>query len=142
MIQSLKDFNVKVFGNGPWHKYIQGKVEHMGSCDIMESIDIVNKSKIVLHNHPQQIIFGLHERVLNAAATETFILSTQNAAIISEFGLNMDYFDANYENATTLIEQYLKNDKERQEKAKKAREIVVKNHTWEVRAKQILDIID
>lgn len=142
MIQSLKDFNVKIFGKGPWNKYIQGKAEYMGPCDVIESIDIVNKSKIVLHNHPQQIVFGLHERVLNAAATETFVLSTQNAAIISEFGTNMDYFEANYENANYLVSHYLKHADERQEKAKNSREIVVKNHTWDVRAKQILDIVD
>lgn len=142
MIQSLKDFNVKIFGKGPWNKYIQGKVEYMGPCNIMESIDIVNKSKIVLHNHSQQIVFGLHERVINAAATETFVISTQNAALISEFGTNLDYFEANYENANYLVSHYLKHDDERQEKAKNSREIVVKNHTWDARAKQILDIID
>lgn len=142
MIQSLKDFNIKVFGNGPWEKYVRGKVEYMGPCDLKDSIDIMNKSKIVLHNHPQQIAFGLHERILNASAVESFVLSTQNAAIISEFGSNMDYFEVDYKNAAQLMEQYLTNDDERITKAKNAREIVAKNHTWDVRAGQILNIID
>lgn len=142
MIKTLKDFNIKIFGNGPWEKYIDGKVEYMGSCDLKDSIDIMNKSKIVLHNHPQQIAFGLHERILNASAVESFVLSTQNAAIISEFGSNMDYFEVDYKNAVSLMEQYLTNDDERTAKAKNAYEIVAKNHTWDARAKQILSIID
>ncbi len=142
MIQSLKDFNVKVFGNGPWEKYIQGKVQYMGSCDLIESIDVMNKAKIVLHNHPQQISLGLHERILNASAVETFVLSTQNPAIISEFGNSMDYFEVDYRNSAQLMSLYLNNKDERISKAKEAHKIVKERHTWDVRAKQILEIID
>lgn len=142
LIKELKNFNVKIFGNGPWSKYVEGNVEYNGTCSLNESIDIMNKSKIVLHSHPQQTIFGLHERILNASAVEAFVLSTQNAGIISEFGKNMDYFEANFENAPILINYYLKNGNERRDKARNAHKIVSKNHTWDIRAKQVLSIID
>ena len=46
MIQKLSDFDVRIYGRGPWEKYIKGNVKYMGQCSIAESIDIMNKSKI------------------------------------------------------------------------------------------------
>lgn len=143
MIEKLQDFKVKVFGDGPWEKYVKGNAEYMGKCDLLESIDVINKAKIVLHNHPVQLSMGLHERVLNASAVETFVISSDNVSIIEEFGHNMDYYkSAKFDNLVESVEKYLKNDDERIEKAKNAREIILQKHTWDVRAEQILAMIN
>lgn len=141
LIQNLQEFNVKVFGDGPWEKYIKGNVKYMGKCDLLESVDIINKSKIVLHNHPTQLSQGLHERLLNACAVESFVLTDKNLSIESAFEDSVDYFDMNLENAAQKVQYYLENEDERIEKAKKASQIVAKDHTWDSRAKQILNMI-
>ena len=142
LIQSLKDFNVKVFGNDTWKKYVQGKVEYCGECDFLESINVINKSKIVLHSHPTQLASGLHERILNASAVETFVISSDTPSIQAEFGENMAYYNnVNFADIAEKLEYYLKNDEERVEKSKKAREIVKEKHTWDIRARQILGMI-
>lgn len=143
MIQKLSDFNVKVFGAGPWEKYISGKVEHLGSCNLMESIDIMNKSKIALHPHAMQLSLGMHERVLNASAVETFVISSEAASIESEFGESMAFFNnATFEDLASKADYFLKNDEERISKTKKAREIVENRHTWDKRAESILEILN
>lgn len=143
MIEKLQDFNVKVFGDGPWEKYVKGNVQYMGKCDLLESIDIVNKAKIVLHNHPTQLSLGLHERILNASAAQTFVISSDNISIMEEFGHSMDYYkSANLDNLVESVDKHLKNDGEREEKAKKAREITLQKHTWDVRAEQILSMLN
>lgn len=141
-IQHLKDFNVKVFGDGPWEKYISGKVEQMGPCNLLESIDIMNKSKIALHPHAMQLSLSLHERPLNASSVETFVVSSKAGAIEAEFGDSMTFYnDANFEDIAEKMDYFLKNDEERILKAQKAKEIVKARHTWECRAESILKIL-
>ena len=143
MIEKLSDFNVKVFGDGPWEKYIKGKVEYMGPCDLSESINVVNKSRIILHNHPAQLALGIHDRILGASAVEAFVISSENDSISREFGDSIGYYkNANFENLEENIEYYLKNVNERIEKAKVASEITLQKHTWDVRAAQILNMIN
>lgn len=143
MIQNLKDFNVKVFGEGPWEKYIQGKVEYMGPCELLESIEIVNKSKIALHSHPVQLSQGLHDRVLSSSALETFVISSQTESIMQEFGDSMAYFKTkDCEGLAEQAEYFLKHEDERQEKAKQACAITLQKHTFDVRAGEILNILN
>lgn len=142
MIQNLQNFNVKIFGDGPWEKYIKGNVKYMGKCDLLESIDIINKSKIVLHNQPTQLSQGLHERLLNACAVESFVLTNKNLSIEAAFEDSVDYFDINFENAAQKVQYYFENEDERVAKAKKASQIVAKDHSWDSRAKQILNMIN
>lgn len=142
MIEKLKDFNIKIYGDGPWENYIKGNVKHMGKCDLAESINIINRSKIVLHNQPSQLTLGLHERVLNASATETFVLSPDSLSIKQEFGENFGYYnDSTYEDLEEKFQYYLTREEERIIKAQTARKIVAERHTWDVRAKQIMEML-
>lgn len=141
-IQNLSKFNVKVFGDGPWEKYISGNVEHMGSCNVLESIDITNRAKIILHPHAMQLSLGLHERILNASALETFVLSSEAGSIKQAFGDSMgSYNDSNFSDLEEKAQYFLDHEDERIEKAKAARELVAQYHTWDARAAQILKMI-
>ncbi len=138
MIQSLSNLNVKVFGSKLWEKYIQGNVEYMGKADLFESIDIVNKSKIILHCQIPQLNWGLHERFLNASSAGTFCLASKTPSIEKEFSDNFAYFNhATFENIEEIARYYLKNEDEREQKAQNARDIVHKNHLWKNRAQAI-----
>lgn len=142
MIKKLKNFNVKVWGSKLWEKYVEGNVQYMGTADLMDSIDIVNKSKIVLHLHPFQLSQGLHERVLNASAVGSFVISDNVKEIRDNFGDSLAYFNNNtMENLEDIVSYYLKNNEERHYKAEEARMITLNNHTWEDRAVKILDML-
>lgn len=142
VVQALSDFDLKIYGNGPWEKYVSGKVKYMGSCSYKESAEILQKSKIALHVHPFSLCSGLHTRVLNAAATETFVLSTNTLSLNLEFGDTLGYFDnKTFDDVSQKAEYFLNNEEERYEKARKANEIVTAKHAWKNRARSILEII-
>jgi spore maturation protein CgeB len=142
LIKSLKDFHVKVWGSPIWEKYISGNVKYMGAADIKETFKIVPRSKIVLHLQPMQILNGLHERVLNATSAKAFVLSDNNETIKNSFGDTLAYYNSyTFENIAETANYYLTNDKEREEKAKQAREITLQDHTWRKRATELLEIL-
>ncbi len=143
MIQALSDFNVKIYGNDVWKKYITGNIEYVGSCNTSESVEIMEKSKISLHCHPVALGLGLHERILNASAVETFSLVSNSPSINAEFGNAFGYFNhATFEDIAEKAQYYLNNDDERQELAKTAKNIVNQRHTWANRAESIMAITE
>ncbi|MBS4761094.1 MAG: glycosyltransferase [Clostridium sp.] len=143
MIQALKDFNLTIFGEGPWEKYISGNIKLIKGGDIRETVNLMNKSKITLHSNPFHLAGGLHDRILNASAIETMVLTGFNRTINAEFSDSIVYCDAvNYSDIAEKADYYLKHADERQEKASKASAIVKEKHKWSDRAKSILEIIE
>lgn len=143
MIQALKDFNLTVFGDGPWEKYISGNIKLVKGGDIRETVGLMNKSKITLHSQPFHLAGGIHDRILNASAVETLTLTGSYPTIISEFGDTIEYCNpVTYEDIAQKADYYLKNEDERLQKAQQASVIVKERHKWSDRAKSIMDIID
>ena len=143
MIQALKDFNVTIFGEGPWEKYITGNIKLVKGGDIRETVTLMNKSKITLHSQPFHLAGGIHDRILDASAVETMILTGQNTTLKSEFGNSIEFCNpVTYEDIAQKAEYYLKNEEERCAKAKEASKIVKAKHKWSDRAKSIMDIVD
>lgn len=143
LINNLKDFNVKVWGSPVWQKYISGNVQYMGTADIKESVNIIPKSKIVLHLQPMQILNGLHERILNASSANSFVLSDYNDTVKQSFGDSLGYYNSsNFENITETVSYFLNNEKERQEKTHQARQITLQNHTWRNRVTEVFSLIN
>jgi spore maturation protein CgeB len=142
LIESLNGLGVKVWGNATWQKYIKGDAQYMGSAEIFEAANIVRKSKIVLHLQPMQIINGFHERIFNATASGSYLLCSHQSNFEESFGDNIGYYKLNNIAGVAEKAQYmLASDDEREGKASAAREITLQNHTWESRAKEILNLI-
>lgn len=114
----------------------------MGPCDVRESVDIMNKSKISLHCHPMQLGLGLHERILNASAVGTFSLVSDSPSIKAEFNDGFGYFNhATFDDIAQKADYYLTHEDEREEIAARAYETTKNRHTWACRAKSIMDIV-
>lgn len=143
MVQALKDFNLTIFGEGPWEKYISGNIKLVKGGDIRETVDLMNKSKLTLHSNPFHLSGGIHDRILNASAIETAVLTGFNRTINSEFSNNIIFCNgATYEDIAEKADYFLNNDDERQQKALQASQIVKAKHKWSDRAQSILEIID
>ena len=141
MIHALSNLNVKVYGNDLWNKYVKGKVEYKGSLDLMDSIKIMNKSKISLNCQASVLNCGLHERILNASSVSVFSLVSATPFIQEEFSETFGYFNhATFEDIEQKAQYYLKNNDERIQKAKEAQKIVHQKHLWKNRALQIDEI--
>lgn len=142
LVQNLSKFNLKLYGSPAWKKYISGNIEYMGECDVQESVNIINKSKIAIQTYPMQLCSGLNERVLNSSAVETFVISSDINTIISAFGDNCGYYNSStFEDVADKVDYYLTNNEERIAKAKNARKIVQENHTLAHRANSILQLL-
>ena len=142
LVQALSDFDLKVYGNEEWKKFVSGNVKYMGEYSINETVEILNRSKISLHTHPFALCSGLHERVLNAAAVQTFCLCSDTPSFKLEFGDSLGYFSQkNIEDVVEQARYFLENEDERNAKAQKAFEIVKTKHNWSNRAESIMKIV-
>ena len=138
MIQDLKYYPIKIFGNEIWKKYISDKQEYMGKLDVKDSVDVLSRAKIVLHNQSSILGGGLHERFLHACGVESFVLCNNDLIIKNEFKNSFGFYDE--DNIVEKYEYYLKNENERKEMIKNAHEFVLKYHTWNNRVDSILKL--
>lgn len=142
LVNSLKDFKVKVWGPEIWEKYIEDGVQYMGTSNLFDTIQNTQKTKIALHLQPLQVFQGLHERVLNASLAGAMIVSDEAPFLMSGFGDNLIYYNnTTFDNIGTKVEYYLKNDDARIEKVENTNKLILENHTWENRAKIIADLM-
>ncbi len=143
MIQALKDFNVTIFGEGPWEKFAQGKIKVVSGGDVKDTVNLMNRSKITLNSHPFHLAGGIHDRVLNASAVETMLLCGREKTVNAEFGDTIAYCNpVTYEDIAQKADYFLTHEDERQQKALEASKIVKTKHKWSDRAQSIMDIID
>ncbi|MFA6988711.1 MAG: glycosyltransferase [Candidatus Gastranaerophilaceae bacterium] len=142
LVRSLSGFNLEVWGNGPWEKYISGNVKHMGSASLFDAVEIIKSAKIAINLQPMQILNGIHDRIMNSSAANTLVFTDKNKTIFDSYGDNLCYINnINFEGLTDSINYYLNNDEERKIKAKSAQEITLKHHTWENRVDELLALI-
>ena len=143
MIKALDGVKLKVFGNELWKKYLPDSAEYMGECDYNDSVDIVNQAKILLSSQPFQHTLSIPERIFNASAVETFVLSNDVKSVELAYGDNLGYFtNADFSVIKDKINYFLEHEEERQEKAKNAYKITAEKHTWKHRADAILQIVE
>lgn len=134
--------NFSVYGGGDWHKFIDKdyiKGEFIPNSDLNQAY---SSCKILLNDHwdDMRIKDFPSNRLFDAFASEAFIISDDFPSVDSIFEGNL----ITYENADDLnskINYYLTHEKERKLKSKKGREIVLKNHTFNKRAKTIVNYI-
>jgi spore maturation protein CgeB len=132
---------LKIWGDPLWEKYIEGKVQYMGVANLQDAAEIVRKSKIVLHQQPINTLMGSHERVLNAMASNAFVIADHSPQMKLNFDDNIGFYD--YSDLSTLpdvVNHYLKSSNETTEKAKKASEIVAENHKWANRVRLLMKL--
>ena len=142
LVKSLSDFNLEVWGNGPWEKYISGKVRHMGSASLFDAVEIIKGSKIAINLQPMQILNGIHDRVMNSSAANALVFTDKNKTIFDNYGDSLCYINnVNFEGLADSIGHYLNNEEERLNKTKAAQEITLKHHTWENRVDELLELI-
>ncbi|MBE9040712.1 glycosyltransferase, partial [Oscillatoriales cyanobacterium LEGE 11467] len=83
----------------------------------------------------------LSNRLFDASACETFVISDRVAGLSEVFGEAIETHTT-AEELHQKVNYYLKNISEQRKKARQAKEIVLANHTFDRRAKSILEVID
>lgn len=154
LIRSIKTAKVHIFGEPSWNnlkggaswkEYLknQPNVVLHPPVSYAESFEIAGQAKICLNSSPF-FRHGSHERILNAFMTGAVPLTTHNGFVEEFFQPGIDllsYQTGDYSHVDEQINSLLSNESKRREMAEIGRQKVLKSHTWDTRAKELLEFI-
>ena len=112
--------------------------------DFMESLDVMGNAKISLNSIPS-FKGGGHERIFSAMLNGSLCVTDSNAYLEEEFvnGEEMFYYQRDdMQKAAEGIMYYLQHEEEAAKITDNAYKTASQRHTWEVRAKELLDILE
>lgn len=142
LVKSMEDVGIKVWGNPEWQKYISGKNEYMGSANFEDAMKILPRAKVSLNLQPIQLLEGIHDRIINSVMTESAVLCDSAPEIKKVFGNSITYYDAkNFTDIKQKALTLLSDENLRRQKVEAAKRIVLRDHTWESRAKTMRSIM-
>lgn len=147
LVKGIKDARVDIFGSGvqgtSWEKYL-GKQKN---CTIHEpvpyekAIDVMKGSKIIL-NSCAWIKNGAHERIFAGIASGALVITNENIYMREHFqdDKNIAFFQhGKWSDVNEKVNHYLEHPQKREQIVKLGQEIVKKEHTWDSRAKQLIN---
>ncbi|MEI8365186.1 MAG: glycosyltransferase [Parachlamydiaceae bacterium] len=146
LLKGIKDAKVDVFGSADgaagWKKYLSENpniVVH-DPVPFEQALSIMKHSKIVLNSCPW-ITYGGHERIFSGLACGALVLTNENEFLKQNFhdGESIVFYKhGRWDKANHRVNEYLSNTSKRDNVAAKGRAIVMKSHTWDQRAAQLI----
>ena len=146
LVKAIDEAKVDIFGSAEsltgWKKYL-GKKRNIAIHDPVpfeQAIDIMKHSKIVLNSCPW-IKNGAHERLFTALACGALPITNENIYLREQFqdGKSIVFYRPNHwDKANHRINEYLANSAKREQVAEHGRNIVMKAHTWDNRAAELI----
>lgn len=144
MARYMLDISEKVrFYGNYWDEHEEFRDYHAGFAQHHGEIVRINRSaKIVVHENPDGCNY--HDRVLYAMGSGAFVMvpkskwDTVEDGFAAHFDADRHFGQYTRDDFHDRARYWLKSDKERKARAEAAREAVLKNHTYEHRAEQVL----
>jgi len=134
LLENVGEYNVKIFGNQNW--YVN---QYCGFIDEPKVKDLFASAKIcpnLSEAHAQAFGFDVNERIFKILCAGGFCVS-DNVAGYNMFGDGIVIADSPAD-FKEKIDHYIKNESERKAIASKGRDFVLKNHSNQIRAMEIL----
>ncbi len=148
LLRAMKDVDVHVFGTTSgskgWDEYLKGsgaKVTVHGRVSYAEAQDIMRRSRVVLSSCPT-IKRGAHERIFTGMVAGAAVLTNDNAYVSQHFSHGENillYKHGDYAAANAAVADILADEKRRKEMNMIGKSLVLNHHTWDQRAKVLLD---
>lgn len=135
---------VDVYGNG-WDKlklHTNKSVRFYQPLSFTEVQEKMKQSKMTLNVIPS-IRNGAHERIFTSMLMGSAALSTSNSYLRKNFehGSNIILFESK-QDLSSIVVEYLEDRVKLQEIAQKGKETALLNHTWQNRARDIIEFIE
>lgn len=135
-------FNIKLYGDSGWKKLFSKypfleKIFMNKIVEPEELNDIYNSTKIVLNIHSSELKSGTNQRTFEIASAGAFQLVDYQRPIEELFEGSIVTFNS----LSDLVEKakyYLTHNKEREEMAERARNVVINKHTYQHRINKLL----
>ncbi|MCR5557393.1 MAG: DUF3880 domain-containing protein [Butyrivibrio sp.] len=136
-------FPLKLYTYGQNSVFSPKGVDNMGPADYFEVMPLVFKcSKINLNITLRSIQHAIPLRCFDILGAGGFLLSNYQVDLERHFVPGEDYvYYSDRNNLMEIIDYYLKHDDERKEIAKNAHDKVAREHTFDVRVKQIVELV-
>ena len=141
LLKTEHDFSV--YGRGGWENFIDSKFIKGEFIDN----NILNKAysscKIILNDHREDMKEKnfISNRIFDALACRTFVISDELDEINYLFEGNVVTY-TDYKDLNKKLNYYLENEDERINMAKRGQEIVLKNHTFDIRSQEIISVLE
>jgi spore maturation protein CgeB len=147
LVKGVKDAKVDIFSSGNtglWKKYL-GKAHSNAiihdAVPFEQALDVMKKSKIVLNSCPW-IKNGGHERIFASIACGALVITNENIYMREHFKDRQNilfYQHGKWTDVNQKVNEYLADKSKREKVAAKGREIVMRDHTWDQRAKILVE---
>ncbi|MDB5037000.1 MAG: CgeB family protein [Bacteriovoracaceae bacterium] len=142
-LHRLKEFNVAVYGGNLWaDALLPGYGRPSPRLSQNELLDCFHFSKISFCLTKWHFRNMAHERVFIAYGCGGFPITDFRSDLLKFFDKDEIVMYKNFEEAKDLIRFYLKNETERKRIAEKGKIKVLGEHTYSIRAKQLMQILN
>lgn len=146
LLQAIEEVDVHVFGAPAgsigWKKHLKNKdnIKVHEAIPFSKALDLMKRSKFVLHATPQ-IKRGAHERVLSGLACGSAVLALASPFLKENFQDEREillYAPRRWDEVNRKLRIYLQDDNRRLQLAAEGRKKVLRFHTWDERAKVLI----
>jgi len=146
LVRSLQGIRLDIFSQAKeeeWKKYLGkefGNVQLHGAIPFDEALEVMKLSRVILNSCPS-LRLGGHERVFAGLACGAALLSSDSAYLRETFTAGKDilfYQHGDRNGIANMVESLIKDEGKRFELANRGREVVMEYHTWDERAKMLL----
>lgn len=145
LIKSLDGLDLHVFGDAyagvSWEKVLSGRdnIHIHKAVDFDKALEVMAQSKIVLNSSPF-FKYGAHERIFYGLSCGSCVFSDENIFLKKCFSEELFlYRPWELKNVREQLQRCLEQPQKRQEAALRGREKVLQEHSWEKRARVVLD---
>lgn len=147
LLRGIEGVDIHLFGSvlegKDWEKYVGHKknLRHHGEVSFEEACRVMGQAKLVVSSCPT-IKDGGHERIFSSLLKETPIFSMENVfldAHLSEQDGVIRYQHDRMDRMNERIAELLGDEDKRHAMGKRGREKVLSAHTWDHRAKTLLE---
>lgn len=154
LIRSIREASVHIFGAPSWREeqpiktwedYFkdQKNVTIHPPVEYAQSLEILKRTKISLNSMPM-FKNGSHERIFASLSCGALPLTSDNLFVRENFNENEDLLLFQFNNLDVVndkINYYLTHEEERQLIVNRGRKKVMREHTWDHRAKKIIEML-
>ncbi len=151
LLFSIKDVKVDIFGVASggthgWDTYLKGAPSNLqfhGRLSYPEALEVTKQSRLVINSCPS-IKEGAHERIFAGYMAGASVLSNDCPYIRSLFNEDeiLLYRHTNYDNVNDQVVALLADESKRLDTVRETQKKVLANHTWDHRARVLLDHLE
>ncbi len=142
VIRALKGFPVTIYGNGPWQALIgEGRFDVRPAVPFPEAEAEIARSKVLLNVSPS-LVDGVSERVFCAFLNGAALVTNENRFLDCSFERNKEFLGFRFQDLDDMrakVDYILSNRAVREEMTERAQAAALQGHTWEYRARHILE---